>query len=201
MNNIVTPQLIKLSAPETRIPKDWADVFNRWLEIYGFTSRPNIAMILSQTAHESSGFTRLTENLNYSASLLRKTWPKRYTTALANAHARKPELIANHTYGDRLGNINPGDGYKFRGRGLIQLTGRSNYTNFAKSIGITPDAAITYLQTADGAVHSSLWFWQTNSLSLLESNVEAATRKINGGYNGLDDRKARYFRVLNGFGK
>ena len=93
-------------------------------------------MFIAQVAHESARFSRTVENLNYSADGLKLTWPKRFDTATANVMARNPELIANHVYGGRMGNALDGDGWRFRGRGLIQLTGRDNYKSFERSAAI-----------------------------------------------------------------
>lgn len=193
----VTPEMVHTAAPETRIPEAWAKHFNKWLPLYDITTKADIAMFLAQTAHESAGYTRLDENMNFSADGLLKTWPSRYTRSLANAHARKPELIANHTYQNRMGNNQPGDGWRFKGKGIIQLTGRDNHTAFGRTIGKTAEEARIYIENAEGMTHAACWFWKVNNLSMHQSNVERATRIINNGLHGLEDRKRRYARVMN----
>lgn len=194
---VVTVQMVKAAAPETKIPEAWAEHFNRWLPSYGITAKADVAMFLAQCGHESGGLCRLHENMNYSADGLMKTWPSRYTRALAAQHARKPELIANHVYQGRMGNVKPGDGWRFKGCGIIQLTGRDNHTAFGKSINMTAEEARRYLETASGMTHAACWFWKTNNLSAHSANVEKATQIINNGQKGIADRKARYARVIN----
>lgn len=126
-----------------------------------------------------------------------KTWPKRFpNVTVANAYARNPQKIANKVYANRMGNGTEasGDGYKFRGRGLIQLTGKDNYTRFAKSIGMTLDEAVAYLETPEGAVASAGWYWDANKLNIYadKGDFVGLTRRINGGTIGLADRKHHY---------
>lgn len=194
---IVTATQIKAACPETKIADAWAVHFNKWLPQFGIISKADVAMFLAQVGHESQGLTVLDENMNYSADGLLKTWPKRYTRTLANAHARKPELIANHVYSGRMGNIYPGDGFRFKGKGIIQLTGRDNHTAFGKTIGMTAEQARQYIETAEGMTHAACHYWKVNNLSMHQSNVERATQVINNGQKGIDDRKRRYSRVLN----
>jgi putative chitinase len=164
-------------------------------EKYGVNSPLRLAHFLAQTAHESGGFRLTEENLNYSADSLNKVFPKYFKNAGRDAqeYHLQPEKIANVVYASRMGNgdTDSGDGYKFRGRGLIQLTGRSNYTNFAKDNGIEVDEAVAYLTTPKGAVESAGWFWNKNGLNALadKDDVTAVTKRINGGTIGLDDRK------------
>lgn len=194
---IVTVQMVRAVAPETKIPEAWDVHFNRWLPAYGITAKADVAMFLAQCAHESRGFTRLHENMNYSQSGLMKTWPSRYTRTLAAQHARKPELIANHVYQGRMGNVKPGDGWFFRGCGIIHLTGRYNHTEFGKTINMTAEQAREYIETASGMVHAACWFWKENKLSAHSSNIEKVTQIINNGQKGIADRKARYSRIIN----
>lgn len=157
------------------------------------------AMFMAQMDHESGGFKTYEENLNYSATGLRKTFGKYYKTdAEAQADARNPEAIANKVYGGRMGNVDPGDGYKFRGRGAIQLTGRDNYTAAGKDLGLdlvnNPDLA----QDPENAAKVAAWYWKKNNLGAAgkAGDVTAATRKINGGTNGLSDRQEKYASYL-----
>ena len=159
------------------------------------------AMFLSQLAHESGNFQFTSENLNYSADALRRVFGKYFTTdAEAQKYARKPELIANRVYANRMGNGSEtsGDGWKYRGRGLIQLTGKDNYAAFsleAKNNALqNPDL----VAEAEMAVASAGWFWATNRLNQLADtgDVKAVTRRINGGFNGLADREAKYNKLM-----
>lgn len=157
------------------------------------------AMFLAQMDHESGGFKSYEENLNYSAKNLRKTFGKYYTNdADAERDARNPEAIANRVYGNRMGNTEPGDGYKYRGRGAIQLTGKDNYARAGKALGLdlvnNPDLA------KDPAVAAKIatWYWKDRNLgeAARAGDVTATTKKINGGTNGLEDREAKYGQYL-----
>jgi putative chitinase len=156
-----------------------------------------MAAFLAQVAHESGGFNFVKEGLSYSAVGLNKTFKKYFpTVASAQPYARNPAKIANKVYANRMGNgpERSGDGYKHRGRGLIQLTGKDNYTRFAKSIDKTVDEAIAYLETSEGAVASAGWFWDVNKLNVYadKGDFVGLTRRINGGIIGLSDRKHHY---------
>ena len=132
----------------------WCDVLNNLLPKYDIDTPQRIAAFIAQCSHESANFTTLSENLNYGVTGLARTWPKRFTTAeLMNKYARQPEMIANFVYANRLGNgdESSGDGWKYRGRGLIQLTGKENYQHFADSIGMNLDDVPEYLETLSGA--------------------------------------------------
>jgi len=183
---------LKRILPQNRDPVKLHDAMMRIFPKYDIVTNERIAMFLGQCAHESGQFNIMTENLNYSAAGLLKTFKKYYNPALANAHARNPEKIANHVYANRMGNgpESSGDGWKFRGHGFIQLTGRSNHTSFYNSLGLGIDAGLAYIKTLDGALESSCWFWKTNGLNAFADriDIEGATRRINGGTNGLKDR-------------
>ena len=174
------------------------------LEDYDINTPKRIAAFLAQCSHESAGFTALEENLNYRASTLRAKFSKYFQTdALAEQYASKPnkkEAIANYIYANRIGNgpESSGDGWRYRGRGLIQLTGRSNYSNFAASLEITPEAAAEYMQTFEGASQSACWFWETNNLNRFadQGDMRGLTKAINGGYFGLEDRIKHYEEAL-----
>ena len=164
-------------------------------------SKERVAAFIAQIGHESGEFQTVMENLNYSAQGLRSTFPKYYgSVKSAQPHARQPQKIANYVYQNRMGNgpESSGDGWKFRGRGLIQITGRNNYTALAKYLGKTIDQTIAYLETPEGAVVSAAWYWRVNNLRDLEERNEFVmlTRKINGGTNGLEHRKLLYERAL-----
>ena len=165
----------------------------------GITDPKEQAMFMAQMDHESGGFKSYEENLNYSAAGLRKTFGKYFKTdAEAQAAARNPEMIANKVYGGRMGNVDPGDGYKFRGRGAIQLTGRDNYTRAGEALGLdlvnNPDLA----KDPENAAKIAAWYWKSRNVgeAARAGNVEAATRKINGGLNGIGDRRDKYDKYV-----
>lgn len=191
--------------PENNYLQQWHKVLVELLPQYEINTSARIAAFIAQCAHESGNFTVLKENLNYRAATLRKIFPKYFPTdEIAEAYAsqaNKQEAIANVVYSNRMGNGGPetGDGYRFCGRGLIQLTGRDNYTWFAESLGITVEAAAEYLETFEGAVQSACWFWETNNLNTWADagDILTLTKKINGGTIGLQDRIAHYEHALN----
>jgi putative chitinase len=171
------------------------------LPIFDITSAARVAAFLAQTAHESGGYTVLMENLNYRAETLCKVWPKRFPTLeFAKKFDRKPQLIANTVYANRMGNGAPetGDGFRYRGRGLIQLTGKSNYTLFAEYAEMQLDDVPDYIETPRGAIHSACWFWYSNDLNAYadEGDFEGMTKRINGGTIGLADRIKHYNHAL-----
>jgi putative chitinase len=173
------------------------EVFNEVLPRYEITTTERVAAFLAQCGHESADFTVLKENLNYSAEGLSKVFPKRFpTVAAAQPYNRNPEKIANKIYSDRMGNgpEASGEGFKFRGRGAIQLTGKENYTKFANSINQSLDEAVAYTETLAGAIESACWFWSTNKLNALAdaTDIVALTKRINGGTIGLEDRKHHF---------
>lgn len=185
---------------------DWYDALCDLLPKYGITTERRVAHFLSQCAHESGGFKRLEENLNYSAKALRAVFGRYFgdsPKADADEYARNPEMIANRVYNDayrkyKMGNTEEGDGWRFRGRGLKQLTGRYNYTKFGESIGMTAEEAAEYVATPAGAIDSACWFWDTNNLNDIADtdNVVKMTKKINGGNIGLEDRQKRYAHAM-----
>jgi len=159
------------------------------------------AMFLSQLAHESGNFKFVVENLNYSADALRRVFGKYFPTEeLANQYARQPERIANRVYADRMGNgpEASGDGWKYRGRGLIQLTGKNNYASFSMQADNNALVEPDLVAQPELAVDSAGWFWTTNRLNQLADtgDVKAVTRRINGGFNGLADREAKYNKLM-----
>ena len=161
-----------------------------------------------QCSHESGGFTALKENLNYRAATLRKIFPKYFPDDnIANQYANRPDkqqAIANRVYANRMGNgpEESGDGFRYCGRGLIQLTGKQNYTWFAASLGIPVEEASEYLQTFEGAAQSACWFWETNKLNQFADagDIVTLTKRINGGTIGLDDRIKHYEHALHVLG-
>lgn len=161
---------------------------------FGIDTPLRKAHFLSQVAHESGGLKYSQENLNYSAQGLRSVFGKYFKTMeIANAYARKPEKIANKVYADRMGNGNEasGDGWKFRGRGLIQLTGKELYQNFGKAHGIDCVNNPDLLLDPEWALTSACWFWNKRKLNTYAdaNDILMVTKRINGGINGLNDRQ------------
>lgn len=170
---------------------------------WDITTDARIAAFLAQAMHESAEFTRLEENLNYSAEALVRVWPKRFTLEEAQACAHKPELIANRVYADRLGNADAasGEGWLYRGRGLFQITGKDNYRHCSIAIAGDADTLLMnpeLLASTQYACESAGWFWNARGLSDLadRGGFEEITRKINGGINGLVDRVAYWHRAI-----
>jgi putative chitinase len=186
----------------------WYEALSDILPEYDITTPQRVAAFVAQCAHESGGFKALKENLNYKAVTLRKIFPKYFPDdASANHYASLPnkqEAIANKVYASRMGNgdESSGDGFRYCGRGLIQLTGKDNYTWFAASLEIPVEEAAEYLQTFEGAVQSACWFWETNNLNNQADagDIKLMTKKINGGYIGLEDRIKHYEHALHVFG-
>ena len=181
---------------------EWYSAMSLLFSKYDINSPTRIAGFVAQCGHESQNFKTLEENLNYSADGLNKIFPKYFIKAGRDAQAyhRQPEKIANIVYADRMGNGNTssGEGYKFRGRGVIQLTGKDNYTRFAKHVGKSLDETIEYLKSKPGALESACWFWKTNGLNEIadSGDIVVMTKKINGGTIGLEDRKKHYEHAL-----
>jgi len=204
----LTKQQLKELLPKNPYIDNWHQALSQLLPDYDINTSNRIAAFVAQCAHESGGFMVLKENLNYKAASLRKLFGKYFPTdELAQQYASKPnkqEAIANRIYASRMGNGDEasGDGYKYCGRGLIQLTGKSNYTNFADSLEITPDEASEYLATFEGAAQSACWFWETNNLNQWadKGDIVTLTKRINGGTIGLDDRIKHYEHALHVLG-
>lgn len=189
--------------PKNKYVEHWHDALKQLLPDYDINTPQRIAAFLAQCAHESAGFTALKENLNYKPATLLKLFGKYFTPELANTYCAKPnkqEAIANRIYANRMGNgdESSGDGYRYSGKGLIQLTGKSNYQAFADSLEITPTDAAEYMQTFEGACQSACWFWETNNLNKYADigDFETMTKRINGGTIGLEDRKKHYAEAL-----
>ncbi|MDG4948819.1 glycoside hydrolase family 19 protein [Actinobacillus equuli subsp. haemolyticus] len=168
----------------------------KYIGLAGCKTREQQAMFLAQCGHETAGFSVFAENLNYSDVALLRTFPKYFNTGNVKAYARQPEKIANRAYANRMGNGDEqsGDGYKFRGRGLIQITGKNNYIAFRKWLGreIKLDDVGTDLELI---VLAGIWYWQKNNLVALKRVVDV-TKRVNGGLNGLADRQAKYDKLM-----
>lgn len=201
---MITLELLQKVCPKTKI-----SVLEKYVEpLYATASYYDIldtkertAAFLAQLAHESGGFNLIAENLNYSVDGLLRVFPKYFPNRqIAEQYARKPEKIANRVYANRMknGDEASGDGWKFRGRGLIQITGRDNYTRFAQSLERDLDDAVAYIETPTGATVSAGWFWDTNKLNSYcdKNDFVGLTKRINGGTIGLSDRIEHYNHVV-----
>ena len=190
----------------------WYEAICEILPKYGITTPRRVAHFVSQCAHESNNFNSLEENLNYSEKSLLAVFGRYFGPAPkrnAAEYARNPEKIANYVYMDEfrskqgaMGNTKAGDGWLFRGRGLKQLTGRENYTNFGKSVNMTAEQAAVYVATEKGAIESAAWFWNNKKLNSIADtdDVTKMTKIINGGNIGLADRQARYSKAMSVLG-
>jgi putative chitinase len=206
--------IAQLQAAKIKNPEKWLDALEATCQEFEINTPERIASFLAQTSHESGGYTMLSENLNYKAATLAACWPNRFAelgpdkkpkkddkgklipTAVANSIAGKPELIANLVYSSRMGNgpAESGEGWKYRGRGLKQLTGKDNYTRCGNALGVdlvsNPDMLLEPLYAA----RSAGWFWKANNLSAFADvgDIKGMTKKINGGFIGLEQRQALY---------
>lgn len=203
---MITLQQFSAMIPRNKEPEEWYENVVDMFKKYDITTPLRIAGFMAQCGHESADFTRLEENLNYSEKALNSVFGRYFGPGKRDAaeYARNPEKIANYVYQDefrssrgKMGNTEPGDGWRFRGRGIKQLTGRNNYTAFGKSVGMSAEEAAEYVATKKGALESACWFWATNKIDRYADNddIVAMTKRINGGTIGLDDRKMRYERA------
>jgi len=172
----------------------WLEPLKETFEKYNIDTAKRQAAFIGQCMHESGGFKLLEENLNYSAKALINTWPSRFPTEeMANQYARNPEKIANKVYGGRMGNADEssGEGWKYRGRGIKQLTGKENYQRCSEALGVDLVSDPDKLLDPKYATLSAGWFWNKHNLNDLadKSDVETMTKRINGGLLGLDARK------------
>ena len=213
----MTPTLADIQAAKVKDPAKWFEAVVQTCREFDIDTPQRIAGFLAQTSHESGGYTMLSENLNYKAATLAACWPNRFAvlgpdkkpirengklvpTAVANSIAGKPELIANLVYSSRMGNgpAESGEGWKYRGRGLKQLTGKDNYARCGHDLGVdlvgNPDLLLEPIYAA----RSAGWFWKANSLSTFadKGDLEGMTKKINGGLIGIAERKAKYEKCL-----
>ena len=207
---MIDRKAFKAFIPHSKYPDQWYDTLfgaqteldgRSLLEDYEINTPKRIAAFLAQTHHESGGYVWLTENLNYSADGLLRVFPKYFKTMeIAKAYARQPDKIANRTYADRMGNGDEasGDGSKYKGRGLIQLTFKNNYFWFAASLEITPEEASEYTQSFEGAAQSACWYWSENRLNRFcdANDIKGLSKAINGGFKGLEARQVQYARAL-----
>ena len=182
-----------------RAPRAWLEALADEMPRWQIDTATEIASFVAQLAHESVELTRLQENLNYSAERLMQVWPKRFPTMeLARAYARNPQKLANFVYSGRMGNgpAESNDGWRYRGRGPIQLTGRNNYRACGEGIGAPLLEHPDLLLTPTAGIRSACWYWVSRGLDALDddTDVRAETRAVNGGTHGLLDRQ-RYFDI------
>lgn len=200
----LTAAKLQAILPRCKDPEAWVAALLPAFARYDIDSRERIAAFLSQTGHESGQFAVLEERLSYSAARLVKVWPRRFPSlAFAEQYERNPEKLANYVYANRIGNgpESSGDGYRFRGRGLIQLTGRSNYASASKALGIDLLGHPEQLTEPPVAAMSAAWFWASHGLNELaddrtdDNDLEdftTITKRINGGTMGLKERLALF---------
>jgi len=200
----ITEQQLRQILPRAQNLGNLCQVLNKLLPRYGINTTNRVAGFLAQCGVESADFTVFIENLNYSSQALVSIFGSHFHGD-ADQYAYQPEKIANRIYANRLGNgdESSGDGYRYRGRGAIQLTGHDNYTLFASSIGLTLVDITNYLTSLQGAVEVACWFWKCRSVNAAcdADNIDKMTRLINGGTNGLDQRHEKYEtakRILEG---
>lgn len=179
----------------------WVEALNKCWADYDITTPLRQAAFMGECCVESAKFTAIQENLNYRPETLVKQWKSHFPTMdIAQQYAHQPEKIANRAYGGRMGNgpEESGDGWKFRGKGLIQLTGRDNYQGFADSLQISIDDAASYLDTFEGCVQSACYFWESHNLNNLadQGNIDQISKIINGGTLGIEERRQYYKHSL-----
>jgi putative chitinase len=204
-NFILSKEQLEDLIPKNPYVEYWHGALSQCLPDYDINTPRRVAAFIAQCAHESGGFVFLQENLNYKAESLMRVWPKYFKDlATAQRYAHNPERIANRAYANRMGNGDEasGDGWRFCGRGLIQLTGKDNYQSFADSIETELEDIPHYLATFEGAVQSACWFWETNNLNKWADagDITTLTKKINGGTLGLDERMKHYAHALHVLG-
>lgn len=199
MSLVTTQMLCTITTPE--MADKWVNALNETCERFAIDTSFRIAGFLSNVAHESGGFKFVRENLNYSAASLMRVWPSRFPTVeIAQRYAMQPEKIANRAYADRMGNGNEasGDGAKFLGRGLIQLTGKNNYVAYSLACDNEALQKPEIVEQPKYAAESAGWFWDVNRLNALADaqDIGGMRKRINGGYNGLDDAQMKYSQIM-----
>jgi putative chitinase len=194
---ILTLDKFKKMFPNNKKPEEIMEIFKKYFAKYNINTTNRRAGFLAQCGHESNGFTVFKENLNYHTHGLRTVFGKYFQTEeLAKEYEMKPEKIANRVYANRMGNgpESSGDGWKYAGKGAIQITGKDNYKAFANSKGVTLDEISKYMTTLEGAIESALWFWFAHGINMYcdSDDIVTMTKVINGGTNGLKDRTKNY---------
>jgi putative chitinase len=193
----LTLDQFKRILPGNKYADYWFHALSRLLPDYEINTAQRIASFIAQCKHESGNFTAIRENLNYKAESLMRVWPRYFPTMeVAVQYAHNQEKIANRAYANRMGNgpEESGDGWRYCGRGLIQLTGKDNYQNFADSIQTPVEEVPAYLETFEGAAQSACYFWEDRHLNVFADagDIKGMTKVINGGYLGLEDRQKNY---------
>lgn len=183
----------------------WYDAMAKVLPAAGINTKNRVAGFIAQCAVESGDFNVLEENLNYSAAALKRTFARYFKDRDPKDYERNPEKLANYVYMDKyrtkkgaLGNVNEGDGWKFRGRGIMQITGRNNYEAFGRSVGMSAEEAAEYITTKEGALMSAVWFWNKANCNRFADagDIEGLSKAINGGTIGLNKRKEKWALAL-----
>ena len=201
--DFLTEDACRSLLPRVKNVQEWHSLLVSVLPEYDIDTPERVAAFMAQCAHESGGFTVLQENLNYGAKGLRGIFGKYFPNdAIAAQYERKPEMIANKVYSNRMGNGNEasGEGWKYRGRGLIQLTGKANYIKCSQAM-FENDTLVQdpdLLLDPEYALHSACWFWCAARLSELADvgDIKTMTKRINGGFIGLEDRIKHYNHAL-----
>lgn len=203
----ITEQKLSAIMPACSNVTAWVTALNNAMSRFDITGGQRMAAFLAQVAHESGQLARLSENLNYSAKRLMQVWPSRFPTLeKAQKYEKNPEKLANYVYAGRLGNGDEasGDGWRFRGRGLIQLTGRGNYRAAGQGIGLPLEEQSDLLGQPEAAALSAAWFWKSHGLNELaddrsndndNEDFKTITKRINGGTVGLQERIAFWKRA------
>lgn len=186
---MVSPEQLK----QLKISADWVDPLNETFERFDISTAIRQACFIGQASHECMNFKKLEEGLSYSAQGLMKTWPKRFPTVeIANEYARNPKKIANKVYADRMGNRDEasGDGWRFRGRGAFQTTGHAGYFHAGQALGVDFVMEPDLVATPKYAALTAGFFWNTHKLNQFADarDYKGMTKKINGGFIGLEDR-------------
>lgn len=191
-------QLQKAANLSAALASRWFQPLKAAMKEFGIESADDQAMFIAQVGHESGGFTRIVENLNYSADGLKATFGKYFPGDTAQLYGRTADhpanqkAIANIVYAHRMGNIEENDGWNYRGRGLIQITGHDNYRDCGAGLGADLILSPQLLEQDEYAARSAAWFFASKGCLKRSGDIKAVTKIINGGTNGLDDRKARY---------
>jgi putative chitinase len=202
---LVTAADLAAVCPKGRYLGQVATALNDSGPKWGVDTARKMAALLAQCAHESAGFTAFSEDLHYrTVRQLRAIWPSRFeslTDTDAQVYTRNPQRLANLVYSGRMGNGGPesDDGWRFRGRGLIQLTGRDNYSRFARSLGRPlDDGFLRWVEQPEGAVTSALWFWNDANLAgqLERGGIDAVSKRVNGGRHGMLERRSLFERLV-----
>jgi putative chitinase len=198
-----TEEAVQALIPKAKNIDEWYRNLDEILPQYDIDTPERVAAFMAQCGHESGGFTVMQENLNYSAKGLRGTFGKYFANDdIAKQYERKPEKIANRVYSNRMGNGDEasGDGWTYRGRGIVQITGKNNYTKC--SLAMFEDNTLLespdLLLEVEYAIHSACWFWTASKLNDLadSADMKTMTKRINGGYIGLEDRIAHYNHAI-----